>query len=171
MTISGSNPSATADTPVQDTQMLVALLGSLMPLLLQIQSQGPQSPGAQPPLSQTAGLGASSPLGFANRPNFNPMVDHQAAVELVEDMTADSLRRLSTYMETYAPRHAGLEGCVGIVTQAAHCFAMRDYAQAFDLTLQAYRTIAMLRASDPQLPALRAVDADPTAAAPNTMMH
>src|SRR6266568_7613619 len=99
MTMPGSNPSTASQPPLQDTQTLAALLGSLLPLLLQIQSQG----------QQPHGLGPSSPLGFANPSSFNPMIDHQAAVELVEDMTADSLRRLSAYLETYAPRYAGLE--------------------------------------------------------------
>src|SRR5262249_57845732 len=105
---------------------LIALLGSLMPLLTRLQSQGTGHP------SQFAPINPMIP---------NPMLDHQAAVNLVEDITADSLRRLSAYLETNAPRYPGLEGCVAIAAQAAHCFGMRDNAVAFDLILQAYRLI------------------------------
>lgn len=137
---------ATSAHAAQDTQTLITLLGNLMPLLMRFQAQtvGPMHPGY--------GLAPdiAGPMGAP------PMLDHQAAVNLVEDITADSLRRLSTYLETNAGRHAGLDTCVPIVTQAAHCFAAHDYAQAFGLVWQAYRAIAMLRASNPQLPPLRA---------------
>jgi hypothetical protein len=33
---------------------------------------------------------------------INPMLDHQAAVDLVSDLTAELLRTLSSYLETYA---------------------------------------------------------------------
>jgi hypothetical protein len=70
----------------------------------------------------------------------------------VEDITADSLRMLSAYLETYAGQHQGLESCVPIVTQAARCFAARDHAQTLGLIWQAYRVITALRAGNPQLP-------------------
>src|SRR5262249_48488077 len=64
-----------------DTRTLVALLEGLMPLLLRIQEQ---SLGQQPfPFSL---------LDPANLTAQNAMLDHQAAVSLVEDITADSLR-------------------------------------------------------------------------------
>ena len=156
MTPSGSNTSTAGgpQAPAQDMQTLVSLLGSLMPLLLRIQSQAPGQP---------------SQLSPANMMISNPMLDYQAAVTLVEDITADSLRRLSTYLETYAPRHPGLESCVGIVTQAAHCFAMRDYARAFDLILHAYRVVTMARATNPQLPPLRGLETG--VSSPSTPIH
>jgi len=116
-----------------------------MPLLLRFQPQGFQSQILEPPFQ--AGPG-----------NFmvpNPALDHQAAVNLVADITADSLRTLSTYLEAHAAQHAGLESCVPIVTQAAHRFAARDYAQAFDLIWLAYRAIETVRAANPQVPPLR----------------
>jgi hypothetical protein len=162
----GADPSA-----APDTQTVIGLLGSLMPLLLQIQLQsrdqmyqpspmpigplpmGPMSPGPVPgqPGSDQAGLGY--PLG--NIAPFNPMLDHQAAIHLVEDITGDSLRTLSTFLEAYAPQHRGLESCIPIVTQAARCFAARNHAQTLALIWQAYRVITALRAADPQLPPLR----------------
>ena len=85
----------------------------------------------------------------------NPALDHQAAENLVTDIIAGSLRRLSGYLEANAGRYAGLENGVPIVTQAAHRFAARDYAEAFNLIWLAYRTIETVRAADPQLPPLR----------------
>jgi hypothetical protein len=124
----------------QDTQRLVALLGSLLPLLLRLQSQAAEEPFA--------------PIGFVPQ---NPILDNQAATSLVEDITAASLRTLSAYLDTYAEQFPALGNCVGIVTEAAHRFAVRDYAQAFGLIWQAYRAIEALRAGNPQLPAPRTV--------------
>lgn len=137
-----SNPSAAAAAASQppDVAQLVTLLGSLMPLLLRFQSQV-----LEPPFQ----------VGPGNAAALDPALDHQAAVNLVGDITADSLRNLSAYLENHAGRHPGLESCVPIVTQAARSFAARDYAQSFNLIWQAYRMIAMIRAGDPQLPSLR----------------
>jgi hypothetical protein len=142
---------STASPGPQDTQTLIALLGNLMPLLMRLQSQAmPLAPG----------YGAMAP---------NPMLDYQAAVNLVEGITADSLRTLSAWLEAHAGRQPGVETCVPIVTQAAHCFAARDYAQAFALIWQAYRAIALLRANNPQLPPLRA--ASEAFAPPTSVIH
>ena len=105
--MSVSNPSAaTASQPKSsdlDIEQLVGLLGSLMPLLLQFQSQTQQQ-SYQP--------------GTVVVPN--PALDRQAAENLIGDMVAESLRTLSAYLESNAGLHAGLEGCVPNVTQAAH---------------------------------------------------
>jgi hypothetical protein len=127
----------------QDTQTLITMLGNLMPLLVRIQSQvaGPSFPYA--PASLT-------PQGAT--------LDHQAAVSLIEDMIGDRLRSLSNYLEKHAGQYAGLDACRPLVTQAIHCYSASDYAQAFNLTWQAYRGIAALRAINPQLPLLRVAD-------------
>jgi hypothetical protein len=130
----------------QDIQSLIALLGSLVPLLLRIQSQNPMS---MSPLLQ----GGAGPYALAN-----PLVDQQAAVTFVEDLTAQSLHRLSAYLEANTGKYPALGSCVPIVTQATHCLAARDYAQAFELIWQAYRLITAIRATNPQLPPLRAVE-------------
>jgi len=92
----------------------------------------------------------------------NPALDRQAAENMIGDMVAESLRSLSAFLEANAAQHAGLENCVPIVTQAAHKFAARDYAQAFDLIWQAYRTIEIIRAADPRVPLLRRASTDQT---------
>jgi hypothetical protein len=153
---------ATSQSPAADTQMIIGLLGNLMPLLLQLQSQYPaQYPGqiSQGSFGQ-GGFGsgqggftaADAATGFGNLAPPNPMLDHQAAVEMIEDINANALRTLSAYLENYANQHAGLADCVPIVTQAVRLFAARDHAQTFNLIWQAYRAIAMARALDPQLP-------------------
>ncbi len=134
--MSASNPSAaTASQPQPpDIQQLAGLLGNLMPLLLRLQSQAFEQPQR----------------GNAVVPN--PALDHQAAANLIADMIADSLRTLSAYLEANAALYAGLEGCVPVVTQAAHRFAVRDYAEAFNLIWLAYRVIETIRAADPRIP-------------------
>jgi hypothetical protein len=117
-----ANPHGTA----QDAQKLIALLGNLMPLLLRIQAQGGEAFG---------------PFAQPNLMLDNPLIDQQAATNLVEDITAESLRTLSAYLDIYASRFPGLDNCVTIVTQAAHRLKARDYAQAFELIWQVYRII------------------------------
>jgi hypothetical protein len=129
----------------QDTQTLMTLLGSLVPLLLRMQPQTPSMQNMGPFL-----------LG-------NPLIDQQAAITLVEDMVAHSLRTLSTYLETNAGKHPALASATPIVTQATHCLAARDYAQAFELIWQAHRLVAALRAANPQLPPLRSAELEPGA--------
>jgi hypothetical protein len=92
----------------------------------------------------------------------NPALDHQAAQNLIGDMIAESLRTLSAYLEANAGQYAGLESCVPIVTQAAHRFAARDYAQAFNLIWLAYRVIETVRAADPRIPPPRTAFSDQT---------
>src|SRR5262245_9498957 len=158
-----ANPERTASTATHeatpDTQTLVALLEGLMPLLLRIQEQ---TQGQQP--------FSFSFLDPANLMAQNTMLDHQAAVSLVEDITTDALRRLSSYLETHAGNYPELQSGVGVVTQAAHCFAARDYRQAFALICQAYRAITTLRAINPQLPPLRAL-ASGISPSPPTSIH
>jgi hypothetical protein len=147
MTFSDSAAPGAAKAPpsAHEAQKLIALLNNVMPLLLRIQAQAFEQP---------------SP--FASPPLFpdmqNPVVDQQAAANLVEDMTADLLRTLSAYLDTYAEQYPALNNCVGLVTQAADCFAARDYAQSFGLIWQAYRLVTALRAGNPQVPPLRAIE-------------
>src|SRR5260370_25801982 len=110
------NPSAATAAQPQpsDIQQLVGLLGNLMPVLLRLQSQPLEQPFQG---------------GLANLMVPNPALDRQAAENLIGDIIAGSLRALSGYLEVNAGRHAGLESCVAIVTQAAHRFAARDYAE------------------------------------------
>ncbi len=140
-----SDPSATTQPQPSDIQQLVGLLGNLMPLLLRFQSQAFQPQAFEPPFQG----------GPGNVAIPNPALDHQAAENLVRDIIAGSLRTLSAYLETNAGRHAGLENCVPIVTQAAQRFAARDYTEAFNLIWLAYHTIETIRATDPQIPPLR----------------
>jgi hypothetical protein len=149
--MSASNPSAAtasqpkSQSPDPDIEQLVGLLGSLMPLLLHFQSQTQQQPHQS-----------------GNFMVPNPELDRQAAENLIGDMIAESLRTLSAYLETNAGLHAGLENCVPIVTQAAHRFAARDYAEAFNLVWLTYRAIETIRAADPRVPPPRAAASDPT---------
>jgi ectoine hydroxylase-related dioxygenase (phytanoyl-CoA dioxygenase family) len=139
------NPSATTASQSQpsdsDIAQLAGLLSNLMPLLLRFQSQALEQPFQ---------------AGPGNAVTPNPALDHHAAENLVADIIAGSLRTLSAYLEANAGRHAGLESCVPIVTRAARRFAARDYAEAFNLIWLAYRAIETIRATDPQIPPLRA---------------
>jgi len=147
--MSDSNPSAaTASQPrPSDIQQLVGLLGNLMPLLMRMQSQAFEQPFQTMP---------------GSLPIPNAVLDRQASENMIGDMIAESLRALSAFLEANAAQHAGLENCVPIVTQAAHRFAARDYAQAFNLIWLTYRTIETIRAADPRVPLLRQGSTDQT---------
>ena len=111
--------------------------------------------------------GLQSGLGnfaLANPALANPALDRQAAENFIGDIIAEQLRTLSVYLEANAGQYAGLQNCVPIVTQAAHRFAGRDYAQAFNLLWLAYRGIETIRTGDPRVPPLRAASADQTLA-------
>jgi len=136
------------------------LLGSLMPLLLRFQSQTFQPQTLEQPFQTMQGNFQSNLQGNFVAPN--PALDRQAAENLIADMIAESLRTLSAYLETNAGLHAGLESCVPLVTQAAHRFAARDYAQAFNLIWLTYRAIETIRAADPRIPPPRAAASDQT---------
>src|SRR5437868_3587199 len=172
--MAASNPSATtaSQPPTPDIQQLVGLLGNLMPLLLRLQSQAfPQeafpSQGfpSQAFPSQAFPSQAFEPSFQGGLGNFalpNPALDRQAAENFIGDIITEQLRTLSAYLEANAGQYAGLQNSVPIVTQAAHRFAARDYAQAFNLIWLAYRAIEAARLADPKVPPPRAASVDQT---------
>jgi hypothetical protein len=152
---------ASAQSPSPDTQTIIGLLDGLMPLLLQLQSQYP----GQGYFGQVGPAPSDFGIGPGNLAPPNPMLDHQAASEMIEDINASALRTLSTYLENYAGQRAGLANAVTLVTQAARCFAARNQAETFALIWQAYRAITIARAIDPQLPPPRVAVSGPTSSA------
>ncbi len=116
----------------EDLRMLAAVLQDIMPALARIQTRTPpvMTPGPTGPMS----------------------VETAAAVALVSDMGADSLRRLTAYLDAHAGKFEGLENCVPLATAAAQALAARDYARSFTLLFDIYRNIALLRSEDPKLP-------------------
>jgi hypothetical protein len=120
------------DNSGEDSRMLAAVLQDIMPVLARIQTRSPQTvlPG-----------------------QFGQMsAETTAAVALVSDLGADSLRRLTAYLDAHAGKFDGLDSCAPLVAAAARALAARDYAQTFTLIFDIYRTIALLRADDPTLP-------------------
>src|SRR5437868_6113531 len=167
--MAASNPSATtaSQPPTPDIQQLVGLLGNLMPLLLRLQSQAfPQQAFPQGAFaSQTFPSQAFEPSFQGEFGSFaipNPALDRQAAENFIGDIITEQLRTLSAYLEANAGQYAGLQNSVPIVTQAAHRFAARDYAQAFNLIWLAYRAIEAARLADPKVPPPRAASVDQT---------
>jgi hypothetical protein len=132
---SSAAPSAPS---TQDVQTLIGLLNGLMPLLQRVQSAG------------QAGLSWPEHTMFVN-----PVLEHRAAVNLVENMTTDTLRGLSAYLEANSERWPALEAGGPLVAQAERLRMAGEYAQAFNLIYECYRAIALLRAADPQMPDLR----------------
>jgi len=140
-----SDPSATTQPQPSDIQQLVGLLGNLMPLLLRFQSQAFQPQAFEQPFQGGPAMSLS---------RTRHLIIRRRKISS-ETLSPGSLRTLSAYLETNAGRHAGLENCVPIVTQAAQRFAARDYTEAFNLIWLAYHTIETIRATDPQIPPLR----------------
>ena len=167
--MAASNPSATtaSQPPTPDIQQLVGLLGNLMPLLVRLQSQAfPQeafpSQGFPSQGFPSQAFEPSFQGGLGNFAIPNPALDRQAAENFIGDIITEQLRTLSAYLEANAGQYAGLQNSVPIVTQAAHRFAARDYAQAFNLIWLAYRGIETARVADPKVPPPRAASVDQT---------
>jgi hypothetical protein len=156
-----------AQSSAPDTQTIIGLLGSLMPLLLQLQSQYPGHLYFAQPGPVPSDVGS----GFTNLAPPSVMLDHQAAVEMMEDINACALRTLSTYLESYASQNTGLANAIPLVTQAARSFAARDQAQTFALIWQAYRAITMARAADSQLPPPRVGGLNQSSSSPASILH
>lgn len=185
MSTSSDSGSWTIPSSAADPQTMAALLNGLLPLLLQIQmrsrGQGPQSGGPHASGMHAGGMssglssGPNQQLGFAQFPPGSigadalgvgalvgqfapphPVIDYQAAVNMAENMAADSLRTLAAYLEANSGQQQGLDGCIAIVVRAANCFAARDYAQTLGLIWEAYRNIAALRAANPHITPPRA---------------
>src|SRR3977135_3125942 len=100
--MSVSNPSAaTASQPKSqspDIEQLVGWLGSLMPLLLQFQSQTQEQP-----------------FQAGNVVVPNPALDRQAAENLIGDIIAASRRTLSTHPATHPRRRTSAQRRGGAV--------------------------------------------------------
>lgn len=120
------------ENPGDDLRMLASVLQDIMPVLARIQTRSPQ----------TMPSGTAGPMS----------VETAASVALVSDLGADSLRRLTAYLDAHAEKNEGLENCAPLVAAAARALAGRDYAQSFTLLFDVYRTIALLRLDDPKLP-------------------
>jgi hypothetical protein len=132
----------------QDLRELTAVLQDIIPTLDRIQNRSPQS-AAQGLFAQQS-------------------VETLAAVALVSDLGADSLRRLTAYLDANAENFGGLENLAPVVAAAARSLAARDYAQAFTLLFDVYRNIAVLRLDDPRLPTPGSVKSHLTGASPRS---
>jgi len=141
--MSESNTASTSRNPqheAPDASDLVAQLRNLLPALERIQAQAwTQAPDGIP--------------GFLN-PQTG-MADQIAATQFVESLSATVLRSIASYLQANVEKNAGLQSCLGVIVQAAQYFGARDFARAFDCAWQAYRTIAHVRLTDPQLPPLQ----------------
>lgn len=150
-----SSRSTAAGSP-PDFQQLVGLLGDLMPLLLRFQSQVLEQPFQ-------GGLGQP----FLQEPTL----DHQAAVNLSEDMIGGLLKRVSGYLDANAGQYAGLNNCAPILAQATQNLAARNYAQALNLIWMIYRAVTTIRAGDPKVPPLGGQSPDQHSSARKRQKH
>jgi hypothetical protein len=121
----------------QDARQLAGLLANLLPMLIS--------------LHPTAA-------------DMARQIDQQASVAMVKDLIADSVARLSGYLDHQTARQPGLETCSSQVAQAEQCAARGDVETAFSLIWQTYRGITALRMADPTLPPVGEGEFDAAAA-------
>jgi len=140
MAVNPSSQGRGGNIDTKDSDTLVAALSNLMPLLLRIQSE---AAGSEP-------MGAGS--GRLLTPN--PALDQLAAVCLLEDVCADRLGRLASYLEKNAQRFPALDACSAIVTQATFALNNRDYGRSLGLIWETYRLITTMGAIHADLPPL-----------------
>jgi hypothetical protein len=130
---SGQGASGGIQNSGDDLHRLAGVLNDILPVLTRIQGASPRTPHA--------GQGGHAP------------VETLAAIAFVSDLGADSLRRLTAYLDANVAKSEQLKNSAPIVASAARALAARDYAQAFTLLFDVYRTIILLRNDDPELPA------------------
>lgn len=130
---SQQTPTRPMENPHEDLRELTAVLQDIMPILDRIQNRSPQA----------AALGVYSQTS----------VETLAAVALVSDLGADSLRRLTAYLDAHCEEFSELENCAPMLAGAARALAARDFAQAFTLLFHVYRAITLARLEDHRLPA------------------
>ena len=116
----------------EEVQLLAAIVAGMVPILGRLPSADP----------------------LQSAPAFGPMVEQEAALALVQDITAAALRRLAVYLDQHAEAHPGLGAAIGDATRAAQCFAAQDFAAAFGSVWRSYQAIAAARAADSALPPL-----------------
>lgn len=68
--------------------------------------------------------------------------------------TSDLIRRLYDYLNANGQQYTALINITPVVAQAAQLYGAGDYVNAFNITYQAYRSIALLRMTAPNLPPL-----------------
>jgi hypothetical protein len=135
-----------AESASDDLRAVSSVLHDIMPVLNRIQSRNPQA----------AALGLFGQMS----------VESLAAVALVTDLGADSLRRLTAFLDANVGKHEGLENCAPVVAAAARALSARDYAQAFTHIFEAYRAIALMQMEDLEIPSPSSVSVVMDAARP-----
>lgn len=162
--------SAGTGQPAAPAGGLDQLLQSVIPLLVlsQIGGRGVQPAQALSPVPLPGGpltsFAAGAP-GAAAPAQEAGALDLQAANSLLEDMVRTPIRKLFDYLQSNSARFRQLEACIPVVAEAVNAFAARDYARALSLVYQAYRYIAGLRATVPDLPSLPVEEASAAAGA------
>lgn len=150
----------------EEVHALSSLLGSLLSLLQQFQPAAtPQITGLPQPWPDLGGLAPRANTEFSRQ-----QLDRQAAIAFAEDIAADSLRRLAAYCESQG-QAPGLETCIDRTTEAAQCFANRDYNGCLFLVWQAYRAVAAAKAANPDLPTLSEPPAGTTTGGTSAKLH
>ena len=125
----------------------IGALGSPVPL----QAMPMLVPWGGPPVY---GGGLLAPPAAAVPVQTTPLTEQQALNTLLQEVAAGPIRKLHGYLEAHSQKHSQLVHCIPLVQQAAKAFGAHDYTQALAQTYQAYRYIAALRASTPDLPSL-----------------
>ena len=80
--------------------------------------------------------------------------EQQAMNGFLREAAAGPIRKLHDYLEAHSQKYSQLAQCIPVVQQAATAFGAHDYAQALAQVYQAYRYIAALHTSLPDLPSL-----------------
>lgn len=126
--------------------------GPLMPQSVFGGLGGPWASQAVPVPGALGGPWAPQAVGFLLQ--TTPVAEQQALNALMQEATAGPIRKLHGYLEAHSQKYSQLGHCIPVVQQAAQAFGAHDYAQALFQIYQAYRYIAALRASIPDLPGL-----------------
>jgi hypothetical protein len=81
-------------------------------------------------------------------------VEAQATSGFMQDAASNAIRKLYDYVNANSPKFNQLSTVMPALGQAVESYRLRDFASAFSQAFQAYRSVCLLKATVPDLPAL-----------------
>src|SRR5579884_3729327 len=84
--------------------------------------------------------------------NLGAYVPQQILNSFLQQPVADMIRREYEYLNANSQQYTALMNCVPVVAQAAQLYGSGDLVSAFSMAYSVYRTIALLRLTNPSMP-------------------
>jgi hypothetical protein len=135
------------------------MISTLNPLQAALLQQGLAGPAISP-FGAGGYPGAAAPFGGEATPQgillpqntLDP--ETQALNDFLQSATSGLIKKLYDYLNANTEQWPQLADSVPLVQRAAELFGARDYPRAFAQAFQAFRSISLVRARQPNVPGL-----------------